>query len=110
LGLELVSLPPELPVLYLKDAFNPWYVVVVPQKIRRYLNENSRFTLEIDSSEAVRDAHQEFAKMANDVCLTYLGELREANGRAYFFLSDPAKNWWEITAGKNAVSHGDNSI
>ena len=97
-------------MLYLKDAFNPWYVVVVPQKIRRYLNENSRFTLEIDSSEAVRDAHQEFAKMANDVCLTYLGELREANGRAYFFLSDPAKNWWEITAGKNAVSHGDNSI
>jgi hypothetical protein len=110
LGLELVPLPPELPVLYLKDAFNPWYVVVVPQKIRRYLNENSRFTLEIDSLEAVREAHQEFAKIANDVRLTHLGELREENGRAYFFLSDPAKNWWEITAGKNVVSRGVNSI
>jgi hypothetical protein len=109
LGLELVPLPPELPVLYLKDAFNPWYVVVVPQKIRRYLNENSRFTLEIDSSKAVREAHQEFAKIASDVRLAYLGELREANGRAYFFLSDPAKNWWEITAGKS-VSGGVDSI
>jgi hypothetical protein len=110
LGLELVPLPPELPVLYLKDVFNPWYVVVVPQKIRRYLNENSRFTLEIDSSEAVREVHQEFAKIANDVRLTYLGELREENGRWYFFLTDPAKNWWEITAGKSVVSRGVNSI
>ena len=110
LGLELVSLSPELPVLYLKDVFNPWYVVVVPQKIRRYLNENSRFTLEIDSSEAVREAHQEFAKITNDVGLSHLGELREDNGRSYFFLSDPAKNWWEITAGKNVVSRGVNSI
>jgi hypothetical protein len=97
-------------VLYLKDAFNPWYVVVVPQKIRRYLNENSRFTLEIDSLEAVREAHQEFAKICNDVGLSHLGELREDNGRSYFFLTDPAKNWWEITAGKSAVSRNVNSI
>jgi hypothetical protein len=108
--LELVPLPPELPVLYLKDAFNPWYVVVVPQKIRRYLNENSRFTLEIDSPEAVREAHQEFARTGNDAGVTYVGELREENGRSYFFLSDPAKNWWEITAGKSAVSRNVNSI
>jgi hypothetical protein len=108
--LELVSLPPELPVLYLKDAFNPWYVVVVPQKIRRHLNENSRFTLEIDSLEAVREAHQEFAKIANDVRLTHLGDLREENGKSYFFLSDPAKNWWEITARKNVASRSVNSI
>ena len=85
LGLELVPLPPELPVLYLKDALNPWYVVVVPQKIRRYLNENSRFTLEIDSLEAVREAHQEFAKIANDVRLAYLGDLREENDNRTFF-------------------------
>jgi hypothetical protein len=110
LGLELVPLPPELPVLYLKDAFNPWYVVVVPQKIRRYLNENSRFTLEIDSLEAVREAHREFTKIANDVRLTHLGELREESGRSYFFLSDPAKNWWEITAGKNVASAVVNAV
>ena len=104
LGLELVPLPPELPVFYLKDAINPWYVVVVPQKIRRYLNENSRFTLEINSLEALRKAHQEFAKLKDDFRLTYLGELREDNDRSYFFLSDPAKNWWEITARKNVAS------
>ncbi|HZA54483.1 MAG TPA: VOC family protein [Candidatus Udaeobacter sp.] len=98
LGLELVPLPPTLPVFYLKDAFNPWYVVVVPQKIRNYLNENSRFTLQIASVVALREAHQQFARMGKDVCITYLGELREENGRSYFFLSDPAKNWWEITA------------
>jgi hypothetical protein len=102
-----VPLPAELPVLYLKDAFNPWYVVVVPQKIRRYLNENSRFTLEVDSPEAVREAHQEFATLNG---LTYLAEMKEENGRSYFFLSDPAKNWWEITAPKSVVSQGVNAI
>jgi hypothetical protein len=97
LGLELVPLPQELPVFYLKDAFNPWYVVVVPQKIRNYLNENSRFTLKIASLAALREAHKEFASIGNDVRITYLGELREANGRSYFLISDPARNWWEIT-------------
>ncbi len=103
LGLELVPLPPQLPVLYLKDVFNPWYVVVVPQKIRRYLNENSRFTLELDSPDAVREAHQEFARVGGDARITYLGELKEENDRAYFFLSDPAKNWWEVSAAKHAA-------
>jgi catechol 2,3-dioxygenase-like lactoylglutathione lyase family enzyme len=103
LGLELVPLPPELPVLYLKDSFNPWYVVVVPQRIRRYLNQNSRFTLEVESSEAVREAYQEFATAGNDARISYLGELGEESGRAYFFLSDPAKNWWEVTAPRDVA-------
>jgi hypothetical protein len=60
--------------------------------------------------EAVRKAHQEFTKMANDVRLNHLGELREENGRSYFFLSDPAKNSWEITTPKDVVSQGANSI
>jgi hypothetical protein len=85
-------------------------VVVVPQKIRRYLNENNRFTLEIDSSEAVQEVHEEFARISNDVRLTYLGGLTEERGRSYFFLSDPAKNWWEITAGKGVVARSFDSI
>ena len=89
LGLQVASAAAGR--LIRKDVLNPWYVVVVPQKIRRYLNENSRFTLEIDSSEVVREAHQEFAKIANDVRLTYLGELREENGRSYFFRKRPRK-------------------
>lgn len=97
LGLELVPLPQELPVFYLKDALNPWYVVVVPQKIRNYLNENSRFTLRIASLAALREVHKEFASIGNDVGITYLGELREANVRSYFLISDPARNWWEMT-------------
>jgi hypothetical protein len=78
--------------------------VVVPQKIRRYLNENSRFTLEVDSPDAVRQAHQEFARAGEDARITYLGKLIEESGRSHFFLSDPAKNWWEVTAPKQVVS------
>jgi len=48
----------------------------------------------------VQEAHEEFAKISNDVRLTYLGGLTVENGRSYFFLSDPEKNWWEITARK----------
>jgi hypothetical protein len=101
--LELVSLPPELPVLYVKDAFNPWYVVVVPQKIRRYLNPNSRFTLEVESPDAVREAHEEFAR-GEDARITYLGALSEESDRAHFFLTDPAKNWWEVSAPPKPVA------
>jgi hypothetical protein len=97
LGLHLVPLPPELPVFYLKDEFNPWYVVVVPQKIRNYLNENSRFTLKISSPAGLREAYREFARAGNDVHLTHVGELREDNGRSHFLISDPARNWWEMT-------------
>jgi hypothetical protein len=103
LGLELVPLPSELPVLYLKDSFNPWYVVVVPQRIRRYLNQNSRFTLEVESSEAVREAYQEFTRAGNDARIS-LGELGEESGRVYFLLSDPAQNWWEVTAPRDVAS------
>ena len=100
LGLELVPLPPELPVFYLKDSLNPWYVVVVPQKIRNYLNENSRFALRLDSSSALREVHKEFARIKDDVRITHLGELREEKRGWYFLLCDPAKNWWELTAPK----------
>ena len=98
LRLELVSLPPQLPVFYLKDAFHPWYVVVVPQKIRNYLNENSRFTLRVSSASELQEAHKEFTKIGDDIRLTHLGQVREEKGRLYFLLGDPAKNWWEITA------------
>jgi hypothetical protein len=67
------------------------------------LNDNSRFTLEIESADAVRRAHQEFSR-ARDACITSLGDLRKESGRAYFFLSDPAKNWWEVTAPKRVAS------
>jgi len=100
LGLELVPLPAELPVFYLKDAFNPWYVVVVPQKIRNYLNENNRFTLKVSSSSALREVHKEFTKIRDHVGIEHLGELREGQERWSFLLSDPAKNWWEVTAPK----------
>ena len=103
LGLQIV--PGERPVIYFKHPATPWYVVVVPVKNRRYLNSNSRFTLELGSPDAVDKAHRNFAKAGKEIGVTELGELKRAGANVSFFLSDPDRNWWEITAKASRDAH-----
>jgi catechol 2,3-dioxygenase-like lactoylglutathione lyase family enzyme len=93
LGLHIV--PGERPVIYFKHPDTPWYVVAVPVRNRRYLNSNSRFTLVLESPDSVAEAHRTFAQPGKEMGITELGKLKE-NGS--FFLTDPDRNWWEITA------------
>jgi hypothetical protein len=96
LGLEIV--PGEREVIYFKHPATPWYVVVVPVKNRRYLNPNSRFTLEVESIDELEEAHREFTNSASEAGITEVGELMQLGETVSFFLSDPDRNWWEITA------------
>jgi predicted lactoylglutathione lyase len=72
--------------------------VVVPVKNRRYLNPNSRFTLEVESIDELEEAHREFTNSASEAGITEVGELMQLGETVSFFLSDPDRNWWEITA------------
>src|SRR5437867_3647927 len=91
--------------LYFKHPATPWYVVVVPVKNRRYLNSNSRFILELGSPDAVDKAHRNFAKAGKEIGVTEFGELKRAGANVSFFLSDPDRNWWEITAKASRDAH-----
>jgi len=96
LGLYIV--PGEREVVYFKHPATPWYVVAIAIKNRRYLTPNSRFTLELVSPDAVEKAHRNFAETGQGIGITELGELQRADASVSFFLSDPDRNWWEITA------------
>lgn len=52
----------------------------------------------IGSAAEVEQAHHEFETKRNQLGITELGKLENANGRANFIFSDLDKNWWELTS------------
>jgi catechol 2,3-dioxygenase-like lactoylglutathione lyase family enzyme len=83
---------------YIKHPSTPWYVVVLQRSPRQYLAPVNRFTLQMASAAEVEQAHHEFAARKNELALTELGKLENADGRANFIFSDLDKNWWELTS------------
>jgi catechol-2,3-dioxygenase len=83
---------------YIKHPSSPWYIVVLPGRARKYLSPASRFTLELDSPEAVVDAHREFSRFGKKIGITELGDLEQHDGWISFIFSDLDRNWWEATA------------
>jgi catechol 2,3-dioxygenase-like lactoylglutathione lyase family enzyme len=83
---------------YIKHPSTPWYVVVLQRSPRQYLAPVNRFTLQMGSAAEVERAHREFAERKNELALTDLGRLENADGRANFIFSDLDKNWWELTS------------
>jgi hypothetical protein len=97
LGLEIVKLWPSS--LYVKHPRTPWYVVCleVPRENRKYLTPFQRFTLALESVDAVKEAYKWFNEDREQLRITELEELNENAEGVYFLLSDVNKNWWEIT-------------
>lgn len=97
LGLEVVQLWPNS--IYVKHPSTPWYVVNLqaPSDQRQYLGRRQRFTLAVESAQAVRKAHGWLREGGLELGITELDEIRESDGAAYFLLRDLNKNWWEIT-------------
>src|SRR5436190_8183423 len=85
--------------VYLKHAATPWYIVVLPiPRRKKFLSAANRFTLTLDSADAVADAHREL-RSAHGV--TELGAIEERDGRAAFLFADLNRNWWEIRVGNS---------
>jgi catechol 2,3-dioxygenase-like lactoylglutathione lyase family enzyme len=96
LGLEVVQLWPNS--IYVKHSSTPWYVVnleAAPEN-RKYMVRSQRFTLALESIDAVKEAHRQLREDGKEVGITELEEIQESSGRASFLLSDLNRNWWEI--------------
>jgi catechol 2,3-dioxygenase-like lactoylglutathione lyase family enzyme len=100
LGLEIVKLWRSS--LYVKHPATPWYVVclqgVKGRRVR--LGPRQRFTLALESADAVRRARREFERRRGEWRLSALEELQRVGDDLSFLLADLDGNWWEITSAR----------
>jgi len=100
LGLEVVSPSPSVRPHYIKHPSTPWYVVSLqkPAQERRLLTPLQRYTITVQSAAAVAEAHRWLEENGDELGVTQLGAIEERDGTASFILSDPDRNWWEVTS------------
>lgn len=85
-------------VVYIKHPESKNYVVCAERKERRTFSPNFRFTLMLESREAVTDAHRWFSESARELGVTELRDIETQGPASSFLLSDPDRNWWEISS------------
>jgi catechol 2,3-dioxygenase-like lactoylglutathione lyase family enzyme len=100
LGLDVVSPSRSVKPHYIKHPSTPWYVVSLEKTAeeRKLLTPLQRYTLTVESNSDVTAAHGWLKESGASLGVTELGELEERGGAISFMLSDPDRNWWEITS------------
>lgn len=98
LGLDVVTHVPTVRPHDVKHPATPWYVVSleVPLKNKHYPTPLQRYTLAVDSSAALADAHREFTERREDFAVADIADVREIPGGESFLICDRDRNWWEI--------------
>jgi catechol 2,3-dioxygenase-like lactoylglutathione lyase family enzyme len=101
LGLEVVKLWPSS--CYVKHPDTPWYVVCIQAQNsnRPRLSRFQRFTVALESTTAVYDAHSAFTANQQSWRLRALEEVIDSNDGASFLLADLNGNWWEINSAQS---------
>jgi catechol-2,3-dioxygenase len=96
LGLEVVHLWPTS--IYLKHRDTPWYIVnlQVPLENRKYIGRNQRFTLAVETSDALGRAHRELTEGAAQWGIKKVDEIEKNGTDSSFMFCDMNSNWWEI--------------
>jgi catechol 2,3-dioxygenase-like lactoylglutathione lyase family enzyme len=99
LGLDMVSPSPSAKPQYIKHPATPWYIVSLERPDeRQLLTARQRFTVTVESTAAVTDAHRWFEECGAEIGVTQLGEIQENGGALCFLLSDLDRNWWEVAS------------
>jgi catechol 2,3-dioxygenase-like lactoylglutathione lyase family enzyme len=100
LGLDVVTPSPSVKPHYVKHPATPWYIVSLerPPEMRKVLTRLQRYTVAVESAAAVTDAHRWLKECGDELGVTELEEIRESDDSVSFLLSDPDRNWWEISS------------
>ena len=100
LGLEVVKLWPSS--CYVKHPATPWYVVCIQalKQNRQHLSRYQRFTLAVDSADAVHKAYRSFEANRRAWRIKDLEKVEASGEDAAFLFSDLNGNWWEITSAR----------
>ena len=99
LGLDVVSPSRSVAPHYIKHPSTPWYVVNSENpRPSQLLTPLQRYTTTVESVDVVHAAHRWLKDSGGTLGVTELGELNESRGALTFILSDPDRNWWEVTS------------
>ena len=100
LGLDVVSPSRSVKPHYIKHPSTPWYVVSLekPAAERKLLTPLQRYTITVESARSVPRRIGWLKESGASLGVTELGELDESDGALAFILSDPDRNWWEVTS------------
>lgn len=83
-------------VVYIKHPKTKPYVVCAVRDEYKTFSPNFRFTLALESEEAVADGYRWLAKSGKELGVTELCELCSDGPVCSFLFSDPDRNWWEV--------------
>lgn len=85
-------------VVYIKHPENRCYVVCAVRGEYKNFSPNFRFTLALESKEAVAEGYRWLAKSGKEAGVTELCELQSDGVGCSFLIRDPDRNWWEISS------------
>jgi catechol 2,3-dioxygenase-like lactoylglutathione lyase family enzyme len=98
LGLDVITHVPTVRPHDVKHPSTPWYVVSleVPPKNKHYLTPLQRYTVAVESSTALAEAHCEMNERREEFGVTTIEPIKETPGGHSFLICDLDRNWWEI--------------
>jgi catechol 2,3-dioxygenase-like lactoylglutathione lyase family enzyme len=98
LGLDVITHVPTITPHDIKHPATPWYVVSleIPEKNRKYLTPLQRYTVSVESPNALAAARDELENRRYEFGIAAIEEIKEIAGGQSFLLSDLNRNWWEI--------------
>jgi hypothetical protein len=103
LGLDVITHVPTIKPHDIKHPSTPWYVVSleVPPKNKHYLTPLQRYTVAVESSGALAEAHRELSERSEEFGMTAMEPVKETSYGESFLISDLDRNWWEIAYMRN---------
>jgi catechol 2,3-dioxygenase-like lactoylglutathione lyase family enzyme len=96
LGLEVHKAYAQ--VRYLKTSTAKHFVVALTVPEPSNYSPSFRFTLSLESPEAVEQAHAELASRKSELAGIDIGDLTTDGTKASFLLRDMNGNWWELAS------------
>lgn len=85
-------------VIYIKHPDTKPYIVCAVRGEYKTFSPNFRFTVALESQEAVADGYRWLAGSGAELGVTELGELRSARPVRSFLFADHDRNWWEVSS------------
>jgi catechol 2,3-dioxygenase-like lactoylglutathione lyase family enzyme len=100
LGLDVITHVPTVRPHDVKHAAFPWYVVSleVPPKNKHYLTPLQRYTVAVESSSALAEAHRGMNERGEEFGTIAIEPIEEIPGGHSFLICDLDRNWWEIAS------------
>ncbi len=98
LGLEVHNAYGEGRVVYIKHPTTKHFIVCARRDERLINSPNFRYTLTVESPEALAAAHRWATEHRDEYAISEVHDVETTGDTSSFLIRDPDLNWWEIAA------------